>query len=260
MSKTTQITQSGEEIVSSPRLHRRWCFTLNNYTNDEIHTFKIKLEDYILGYEVGASGTPHIQGYCEFKNARSFESMQKICPRAHFLFTKRSKRENLVYCSKEGKYEIMGMKVPDVLWIITELLPWQLEIENIIKSIPDRRTIHWYWEEEGCRGKTQLLKYLLFKYTHVEFARCEHSSDICTLADIEKTAYIIDFPRDVKPSFSPWNALEQLKDGLISDAKMKKKCRNVLMNSPHVIVFANWPPEMGFLSKDKLKITHLAAE
>ena len=47
---------------------KRWCFTLNNYTSDEVKAIKAKFEDPavdlrygIIGHEVGDNGTPHLQ-------------------------------------------------------------------------------------------------------------------------------------------------------------------------------------------------------
>ena len=41
---------------------------------------------------------------------------------------------------------------------------WQSEVMEIIKQKPDKRTIHWFWEPDGCKGKTTLSKYLVVKH------------------------------------------------------------------------------------------------
>lgn len=50
---------------------KRWCFTLNNYTDDEISSivpvFNERCRLGLFSKEVGDSGTPHLQGYLEFK-------------------------------------------------------------------------------------------------------------------------------------------------------------------------------------------------
>lgn len=259
MTQMTQMTQSEGVILNPSRRERRYCFTLNNYEKNEIDTLKSVLEKYILGYETGESGTPHIQGYCEFKNARTFDSMKKINNRISWRKCNGNQKSNLIYCSKGGDYDLKGMVCPKPLKIIQDLKPWQKKIEEIILTEPDDRTIHWFWEETGNIGKTSLIKYLLTKYEFVEFSRATKSADILSIANEEKTCYIFDFTRS-QEGFCPWSAIEQLKDGLISDSKLKKVSRNLIMNCPHVIIFANWPPERGMMSLDRWKIEEIGKE
>ena len=50
---------------------KKWAFTYNNYTENEyssiIEVLKEKCDVAIVGKEIAESGTPHLQGYCEFK-------------------------------------------------------------------------------------------------------------------------------------------------------------------------------------------------
>lgn len=90
---------------------RAYCFTLNNYTDvdlDRLEKGKSDTRYLVFGYEVGASGTYHIQGYVEFKNARTLKSMQKWLPRAHFEKRKGTPKQAADYCKKEGKYDEFG--------------------------------------------------------------------------------------------------------------------------------------------------------
>jgi len=98
---------------------RGWCFTLNNYTEEEFKKMSdgdhIKnLEKWIIGKEVGESGTKHLQGYYYFKNARALKKMKEIDARAHWETAKGSPKQNLDYCSKDGDYisHNMGIEIP----------------------------------------------------------------------------------------------------------------------------------------------------
>jgi hypothetical protein len=50
---------------------------------------------------------------------------------------------------------------------IEEPYGWQTEIINLLKDKPDKRTIHWYWEDKGNVGKTTLCKYLVIKLIYM---------------------------------------------------------------------------------------------
>lgn len=48
-----------------------WCFTVNNYTAEEIVAVKsLEYKYLVIGFEVGEEGTPHLQCYVELTNRR----------------------------------------------------------------------------------------------------------------------------------------------------------------------------------------------
>lgn len=87
------------------KLHGRsrgWCFTLNNHTAEERRAVRhIDCNYIIYGKEVGDKGTPHLQGYLQFQNKKSFLQIKKLLPRAHLENTRGSIKSNVRYCSKE---------------------------------------------------------------------------------------------------------------------------------------------------------------
>jgi len=90
----------------------RWCFTLNNWTEDEYQHFRIQDCVYmIIGKEIGDEGTNHLQGYINLgrDNRKRLELMKKIfSARAHFEVAKGTDVQNRDYCSKDGVYEEFG--------------------------------------------------------------------------------------------------------------------------------------------------------
>lgn len=84
---------------------RAWCFTLNNYTEEEVEHIKdIDCKYLIFGKEVGEKGTPHLQGYIEFTNPRSMSGVKKALNNRVHLETRRgTSKEAADYCKKEDK-------------------------------------------------------------------------------------------------------------------------------------------------------------
>ncbi len=89
---------------------RNYCFTLNNYTTEELVVLeKLKCKYIIYGREIGENQTPHLQGFVIFNSAKSFSAAKKsISPRCHIEEIKRTPYENFAYCSKDGDYTERG--------------------------------------------------------------------------------------------------------------------------------------------------------
>lgn len=98
-----------------------WCFTLNNYTKIEYEFLSSSFSNeseryfYIIGKEVGANGTPHLQGYISLKDRnKKFRPLPKFGvfrgqndnkkQAIHFERARGSKKQNYDYCSKDGDF------------------------------------------------------------------------------------------------------------------------------------------------------------
>jgi len=93
------------EKHSQRQRSRAWTFTLNNpdafrpQYNEDKHNYLI----YQL--EQGENGTPHLQGYVNFKNPQALSALQKYIPSGHFEVALGSPQQNKIYCSKEPRLE-----------------------------------------------------------------------------------------------------------------------------------------------------------
>jgi len=88
---------------------RAWTFTLNNYTPEDLTSLEAYPCVYIIyGREVGASGTPHLQGYIYNKHEKSLNTLRKLSGRAHWEIAKGSPQDNYNYCSKDGDFTERG--------------------------------------------------------------------------------------------------------------------------------------------------------
>lgn len=93
---------------------RRWCFTINNYSDDDQARLRIFHNDnptsyLIFGREVAASGTPHLQGFVVFPTNRRLNNVKRtICPRGHFEIARGTSKQAADYCKKEGDFDEYG--------------------------------------------------------------------------------------------------------------------------------------------------------
>lgn len=94
---------------------RAYCFTLNNYTEDEVSSI-VGLGNYnylVFGREVGESGTPHLQGFIYYTNNRSLRVVRRDIPRAHFELKKGTFAQAIDYCKKDGNVSEHGRRPSD---------------------------------------------------------------------------------------------------------------------------------------------------
>lgn len=64
---------------------KTWKFTLNNWTEEEFTNIKLwDVTRMAVAKEVGAEGTPHLQGHVTFKVAKRLSALKKQLTRAHW--------------------------------------------------------------------------------------------------------------------------------------------------------------------------------
>lgn len=120
-----------EQQVKSKRTYR-WAFTLNNWTvADVTHlhtTFRnVPTRYWVFGKEVGANGTPHLQGYVEWKVAKTLSATKTaLGARCHVEPARTPKIANERYCKKEGDWEEKE---------IVREAPWVPVLEDFLNEI-----------------------------------------------------------------------------------------------------------------------------
>lgn len=92
---------------------RNHCFTLNNYTEDDIQSFTLgewvdSAKYLVYGLETGESGTPHVQGYVEWTTPWTMKRLKKLNERIHWEPRKGTAQEAAEYCMKDGDYVEFG--------------------------------------------------------------------------------------------------------------------------------------------------------
>jgi len=88
---------------------RTVIFTINNYTTEDIcGVAEVGWVYVIVGWEVGESGTPHMQGYGELAKVTRWNSLKKLMPRAHLEGRRGSQEQAIAYSKKEGFFTQHG--------------------------------------------------------------------------------------------------------------------------------------------------------
>lgn len=271
MSSVSSNSSRGEVILELPPVKqispaKAWCFTLNNFSDDDLNSFSSIVPEYcskaIIGKEVGESGTPHLQGYIFFKTKRRPKSVFKFSDKIHFEKARGTPLENFNYCSKDGDIFLnIGFPRPlkklpcedDMDW-------WQCEICEWCEQEPDDRTIHWYWSEEGSIGKTTFAKYLHRKYgaiclggksADMKNGVIEYQKANGTLPSF----VIINLPRSFDSNYLSYTGIEEIKDMFFYSGKYEGGM--VDGNSPHVLIFSNEEPNKNEMSKDRWHIVEI---
>ncbi len=207
--------------------------------------------------EIASTGTPHLQGYLEFKEKK--RPLNLFPKGAHWAKAKGNTDQNFKYCNKDALKEgiemtfVHGYKIKPPIKVIKTLRPFQLEIEQMLLGPVNEGKIIWIYDAEGQLGKTQLLRYLHTKH-EMPFSYGGKASDIINLVfnhkdyllSTDKGVMIYNFGRDTDNEKISYKSMEQISDGCISNTKFETGC--FVCNKPHVLVMANCLPRESSLS------------
>jgi len=251
--------KSGNTRQISPSKH--WVFTLNNHTLENINEIceSSSIKRYSFQEETGPSGTPHLQGYLEFlTKLRPKNVFKNFSP--HWEKCKRIK-EAIIYTQKEstrtGKQYLKGIKRHRPLQCLAykDMYPFQKRIVDLCNTEPDDRTINWLWEDVGNVGKSALVRHLCINAGALLVSG--KASDIkYQIANCREDPEIIiwDIPRTAQ-NYVNYCALEEVKNGCFASNKYESKM--VIINSPHIICFANFEPDYHKMSMDRWNVTNI---
>ena len=287
---------------------RRWCFTLNNYTEDDEQAIGDFCEGPrctygVVGRERGAEGTPHLQGFVILANAMRLPFLRNaISPRAHYEIARGTSLQAADYCKKEGDFDEYGEfpseqgKRSDIerfrIWVesldvapsqraIAQQFPglflryprlaelgghlrpfvdisnfndtfrvWQGELNELLRGEPDDRSVHFYVDTDGGKGKSWFVRNQISKHPEItQFLSVGKRDDLAYAIDETKTVFLFDLPRGSMEHFQ-YTILEKLKDQLLFSSKYNSRVK-VLPKPVHVVVFCNEDPDMTAMTQDR---------
>ena len=270
---------------------RTYSFTWNN-PGEEAYSFLKQLgksrgiSELIYQLEKGEKRlTPHLQGYIHFTSSRHLSSVIKLMKGCHIEVAK-----NIFalknYCRKvksrlkpyfhflNGKFlknisEIIPLDKGKYIINKENLYPWQAKVLEIFLSVPDNRSIYYFYEVEGNTGKSSLVSYLYHHYEDYVFStsgrpldiKFGFSKKIQKVGDDKIRGVIWDIPRLLVNKNNQireevFLTAEQFKNGHFFTSKYESK--EVLFAVPHVFIFSNIIPSKSTissaLSRDRWKI------
>lgn len=174
--------------------------------------------------------------------------------------------KSVQYCTKietrSGRVWTSGFVAPrDDLGIVgeSELYDWQRLLLCELGSLPHARKVIWYADPEGGCGKTEFCRYVLNAVDSVLFLTSAAGKDL--VHQVVKTKrppkiVILNLSRQSEGAFS-YASVESIKDGLVFSGKYEGGSK--LFPKPHIVVFANWMPDLSKLSLDRWDIRQLIA-
>lgn len=127
----------------------RWVLTLNNYTEDDYKDLcDLPVQYSIIGKEVSATGTPHLQAYFNFgvRNRLRLATVKKYAPKGHWEVAKGNDEQNKAYCSKGSDFIEHGT-------IITQ--GQRTDLHSIVSGIKSKRK----WNDLVDESPTAVVKY-----------------------------------------------------------------------------------------------------
>lgn len=223
-------------------------------------SLKTSCYSFIFQIEKGEkTGYEHYQIYIQLKDKKRLTYLKKLLGKDCHIEVANNIDSAKKYCQKT-ETKIFGPiiyngdeHIYDHITLPTILMEWQQDLLRITSEKPNDRTIHWYWDERGGTGKTTFAKYLVCKKQAL-YIKGKKNDILYAAAENDSHIYIIDLSRTMEDHV-PYEAIEDLKNGIFFSGKYESK--QVVRNSPHVIIFANFPPDKKMLSRDRWHIVNI---
>lgn len=207
---------------------------------------------WIVADETGLGGYKHWQIRLETSNKDFFDWMKTYFPYSHVEEAEVQKfdyeRKEGRYWTSEDTYEIRQCR-------FGKLNDRQKKVLEDLDTQTVRQVDVWY-DPDGSKGKSWLAIHLweVGKAFVVPRAQCtpeKMSAFVCS-AYRGEPYIIIDLPRASKPKETLYEAMEEIKDGLVFDHRYEGKTRDI--RGVKLVVFTNHKLELKKLSYDRWRL------
>jgi hypothetical protein len=238
-------------------LAKKWCFQLESGTEGYLHyqcRLSLKVADRLSTM------------------IKKFHGLHPLI-KGHVSATSEENRKNFFYVMKEesrvaGPWKDDDQEIPNWLDYDLQRFPWQIQIENIIKTPCSRnyedRCINVIIDRKGKEGKST---YIMWGWTHGLFMSLPYMNNskeiMQAVYDLPASnCYFIDIPRAVEKNKMNefMQGMENLKDGRCFDPRYG--FRQKAIQKPHIWLCMNCEPHNmnSMLSTDRWKLWEITSE
>ena len=266
---------------------KRWCLTVHGARPEDCPILEALKTEFqtdaytaaAVAYQTGKHGIhPHWQIY--FQTAALCGMKARLAQVLgdqvgfHLKVAAGTQRANLKYIYAVHKQHQIGWvhytkgvvppadyvprKTQNLLWLRRNMKPWQRMVTDWVTSQADYRTLYWVWQPAGNTGKSYLAKYLhYFHGAILTGGSCDNMKHAIArwnqITGHYPITVLIDLARSDSMDKASFKGLEQIKNAMFFSGKyestMVASC-----NPPHVVVFANQPPNRSFMSRDRWRV------
>lgn len=140
--------------------------------------------------------------------------------------------------------------------------PWQQELLNLLQDEPNDRAVHWIYSHAGNTGKSTMATFLAAMHGATVLTSGKKTDLVYICTQQMSKIMIFDLSRTSAPTEGKENWLdgiyslaEDLKNGRLVNTKYESK--TVCFPRPHVVFFANFPPDQSKMSEDRWRIKEI---
>lgn len=133
---------------------------------------------------------------------------------------------------------------------------WQRDLAEEVDGPANDRTVIFYVDPEGGKGKSWFQQWYYSKNPHkTQILSIGKRDDLTYMVNSLCSVFFFNLPRNGM-QFLQFSVLEQLKDRMVHSHKYQSKLK-ILQVVPHVIVFTNEQPPLDAMSEDRYDIRNI---